>query len=108
MIETKNIPQTLLKRNIHIKLQKICKENDVVFMVVFGSYVRGEQKKNSDIDIAIKYDISSKKTYFDIIDLEDKLSSIFGKKVDLGIYDSINPYIIEQIKKEMIVLYERQ
>ena len=53
MIKVKNL-QTLAKQeNLEKKIAKICKENDIVFMALFGSFVRGNQKKRSDIDILI-------------------------------------------------------
>lgn len=108
MIETKNIPPSLRKRGLREKLLKICEENDVVFMAIFGSFVRGEQKRGSDIDIAIQYEEGKSKSLFDLIDLEDKLRRLFGRKVDIGEFDSISPYIIDCVKKEMIVIYEKR
>jgi predicted nucleotidyltransferase len=34
------------------KLAEICRKNDIVFMAIFGSFIRGEQSGKSDIDIA--------------------------------------------------------
>jgi len=45
MIEIDNLPIQLKKKGLEKKLVKICEENDIVFMAVFGSFVRGEQKK---------------------------------------------------------------
>ena len=56
MTKTKNIPAPLRKRGIEQKLAEICQSNDVTFMAIFGSYVRGEQKRGSDLDIAIEYE----------------------------------------------------
>ena len=89
------------------KIIKQCIENDVVFIGVFGSFVRGDYKEDSDIDIAILYDKGKSKSLFDLIDLEEKLTRLLGRKVDLGIFDSISPYIINEVKKEMEVIYEK-
>jgi predicted nucleotidyltransferase len=108
VIEVKNIPPSLRKEKISEKLAKICEKNDVVFMAIFGSYVRGEQKKRSDIDIAIKYAEGEKKSLFDLVELQERLRKLFSRKVDLGELDSISPYIIDYVKKEMKVIYERR
>jgi len=93
--------------NFKEKIYKICEDNDVIFMAIFGSFVRGEQTKKSDIDIAIKYKEDSKKSLLDLIYLEFKFKKIFKRKVDLGIFDTISPYIIENVKKEMQIIYEK-
>jgi len=77
-------------------------------MAVFGSFVRGKQKKKSDIDIAIEFEKNSEKTLLDLVRIEDELSKIFNRKVDLGIFSSLSPYIIEDVKKEMRIIYEKR
>lgn len=108
MTEVKNLPPSLRKERIREKLAKICEENDVVFMAVFGSFVKGEQRKKSDIDVAIEFDKYSDKSLFDLVHIEYELMKAFKRKVDLGIFSSISPYIIENVKKEMKVIYERR
>jgi hypothetical protein len=107
-IEVEKLPKVLKKRGLEEKLAKICRENDVVFLAVFGSFVRGEQNRKSDVDIAIEFDKSKGKTLLDLVRLEDELSKVFKRKVDLGIFSSLNPYIAEDVKKEMLVIYEKR
>ena len=59
------------------------------------------------MDIAIEFDKNSRKTLLDLVRVEEELTKIFGRKVDLGIFSSINPYIIDDVKKEMKVIYDR-
>jgi hypothetical protein len=77
-------------------------------MVVFGSFIRGEQKRKSDIDIAIEFEKNSEKSLLDLIRIENELRKILKRKVDLGILSSLSPYIIEDVKKEMRVIYEKR
>ena len=90
------------------KLTKICQTNDLVFLAIFGSFVKGKQIKNSDIDIAIEFDKDKPKSLFDLVHLEYELEKIFKRKVDVGIFSSISPYIINEVKKEMKVIYEKR
>ena len=108
MIEIENLPIQIRKKGLEQKLVKICEENDVVFMAIFGSFVRGEQKNKSDIDIAIEFDKNKPKSLLDLVHVEYELSKIFKRKVDLGIFSSLNPYIIEDVKKEMRIIYEKR
>jgi hypothetical protein len=108
MVKIETLPQKLLKKGLGEKLLEICEGNDISFMALFGSFVRGEENTRSDIDIAIEFTDKSRKNLFDLIHIEDGLRKIFGRKVDLGIYSSINPHIIEDVKKQMTVIYEKR
>jgi uncharacterized protein len=106
-IQVEKLPKPLRRSGLEKKLEEICRENDVIFLAVFGSYVRGEQHRGSDVDIAIEFDPNKEKTLLDLIHLENELGKIFKRKVDLGIFGSLHPYIIDVVKKEMRVIYER-
>jgi len=67
---------------------------------VFGSYVRSEQKKDSDLDILITFkEVPSLLTFLAI---ENYLSDLLGVKVDLVMKDSLKPKIGKQILREAI------
>ena len=108
MIAIENLPRQLRRRGLEEKLVKICEKNDIVFMAVFGSFVKEEQTNKSDIDIAIEFDEGKPKSLLDLVHVENELGKIFERKVDLGIFSSLNPYIIEDVKKEMRVIYEKR
>ncbi|PUA31005.1 MAG: hypothetical protein B9J98_08245 [Candidatus Terraquivivens tikiterensis] len=106
-IDVRSLPEELRKEGLEEKLAEFCRKNDIVFMAVFGSFVKGEQSPKSDIDIAIEFDKNSRKTLLDLVRMERELTEIFGRKVDLGIFSSINPYVIDDVKREMRVIYEK-
>ena len=67
---------------------------------VFGSYVRAEQKKDSDLDILVTFkEDPSLLTY---IAIENYLSDLLGVKVDLVMKDSLKPKIGQEILREAI------
>jgi len=107
-IEIQSLPRGLRRRGLKEKLAEICHKNDIVFMAVFGSFVRGEQRRNSDIDIAIEFEKSSEKGLLDLIRIESELGKVLRRKVDLGIFSSLNPNVMEDIKREMRVIYEER
>ena len=84
-METKKIKQ------IKSKIVKILKKNNVVRAGIFGSYARGEEKKNSDIDILVE--INDKISLFDFAGIKIELEEKLGRKVDLVEYKIINPRI---------------
>ena len=83
-----------------LKIVKTLKENGIKRASVFGSYARGEQKKESDIDIIIE----PKKGMglFNFVGVKMDLENKLKKKVDLITYKSINPYLKAYIKREQI------
>ena len=73
---------------------------------LFGSYVRGEQKRQSDIDFLVEFDLTAFGENFDgyydnFIDLVSDLEDLFGKKVDLITIGSLSPYIQPYVEKEV-------
>lgn len=108
MAKIENLPPGLMKKGLREELSKICEGNDICLMAIFGSFVRREETRGSDIDIAIEFTDRRRKDLFDLIHVEDELRKVLGRKVDLGIFSAINPYIIEDVKKEMIVIYEKR
>jgi uncharacterized protein len=74
---------------------KILKKNKAKKASFFGSYVRGEEKKNSDIDMLVELDKG--KSLLDLVSLEHELEDKFKKKFDLITYRSVNPLLKESI-----------
>ena len=66
---------------------------------IFGSYVKGEQNENSDLDILVEY--SDKIGFFDLLHLEEELSALAGIKVDLVMKSNLKKYIGRRILKEV-------
>ena len=69
---------------------------------IFGSYVRGEQRKSSDVDILVEF--YEAPSLFEFIRMERYLKSILGIKVDLVMKNSLKPYIGKHILDEVIYI----
>lgn len=67
---------------------------------LFGSVARGEQKKQSDIDILVEF--SEPIGFFDFIRLENFLSELLDGKVDLVSKKSVKPFLQKYIQKDLI------
>ncbi len=86
---------------IKSKIINILKRNKISKAGIFGSYSRGEQKKDSDIDIVIE--INDKNiSLLGFIGLKLKLEDVLGKKVDMVEYTAIKPLIKNRILNEEI------
>ena len=86
--------------SIKKKLVPILKKEGVKRAGIFGSYVRGEQNKDSDIDILIE--VSDKLSLLFLVSLKRILSNALKKNVDLVEYSTIRPELKEQILNEEI------
>ena len=69
---------------------------------LYGSYSRGDQKENSDIDIVYQLREGNKFGYFEYVELGRILSGQFKKKVELVNYKYMNPIIKRKAEKEII------
>jgi len=71
---------------------------------IFGSYVRGEYKEKSDLDILVEFEEDAKIGLLKFVNLENYLSDIIGVKVDLVEKSALKPRIGKNILREVITL----
>ncbi len=102
MITGKSIDEIkkILKKN-----ESILKENYGIKEIgIFGSYVRGEQKRGSDIDILVEFYPDSSIDLIKFVELEEYLSDLLGIRVDLVMKSALKPRIGKRILKEVVYI----
>jgi uncharacterized protein len=82
------------------RILPLLKEAGVLRSSLFGSFIRGEQTEESDIDILIEF--PKGKSLLDLVDLEMKLEQVLGRKVDLLTYNSLSPYLKDSIQNAQL------
>lgn len=92
--------------NIRKKVVPILKKNGVLKAGLFGSVVRGEEKRRSDIDILVKF--PKGKSLLDLVGLKLELEETLRKKVDIVTYNSIYHLLKEKILNEEVRIYEKR
>jgi predicted nucleotidyltransferase len=97
MQDVEGIKRTLLQHKA--KLRRKFKVKNIG---VFGSYVRGEQKRGSDMDVLVEFEEPI--GLFEFMDLEEYLSELLGVKVDLVSKKALKPHIGERILQEVIMV----
>lgn len=80
------------------KIVGILKKHGVKRAGLFGSYVRGEERTNSDIDILVE--VKKDLSLLDFVGIQLELEEKLHRKVDLGEYDTIKPLIRKRILNE--------
>lgn len=69
---------------------------------VFGSYIRGEQERRSDVDILVEFD--EPPNMFEFIDLKEYLAHNLGTEVDLVMKSALKPTIGKYILEEVVMI----
>lgn len=82
--------------------EEVSRKYKVSEIGIFGSFVRGEQKKRSDIDILVEYDEIP--DLFEFINLERYLKRLLRKKVDLVRKEAIRPELKDRILREVVYI----
>ena len=77
-------------------------------VAIFGSFVRGDESAQSDIDLLITLKPIGQRPPVGLkwFGLEEELSKILGRKVDLISEKALSPYIRPYVQKEMVILYD--
>ena len=81
-------------------LPEIREKYSVSYLGVFGSYVRGEQKSDSDLDLLVEF--CEKPGLFEYIEFEYYLSDLLGIKVDLVTRTGLKPLIEKYVLNEVV------
>lgn len=79
----------------------------VVRAYVFGSYARGENHPNSDIDILVSFDKKAKVSLFDHVNMMYELQDLLGIEVDLVTEGSLLPFAAKTAEKDKVLVFER-
>ncbi|OGO60282.1 MAG: hypothetical protein A2032_02540 [Chloroflexi bacterium RBG_19FT_COMBO_49_13] len=98
-------------KSLH-EIQKTIREQEtylaenfgVKIVGVFGSYVRQEQRPDSDLDLLIELERPPKISLIGLVELEDYLSQILGVQVDLAIKTNLKKYIGKRILEEVVLI----
>jgi predicted nucleotidyltransferase len=70
---------------------------------VFGSYAKGRENDDSDLDLLIN--LKKRINLFELMNLEKELSSLLGVEVDLVTEGAVNKHMKPYIKKDVIYIF---
>jgi predicted nucleotidyltransferase len=95
---------TEIKQILQVQKPYLAEKYGVVEIGVFGSYVRGEQRPNSDVDILIELTDPPYISLIGLVNLENYLSDLLGVKVDVAVKKNLKRRIGQRILQEVIPL----
>jgi uncharacterized protein len=87
-------------QNLIIKLQNSLRDRGIVKAYLFGSYARGEQTAESDLDLLVDY--APGVSLFDVGALSHDLEQEYGRRVDLVSQRSARPRFLERIQDDLL------
>jgi hypothetical protein len=82
----------------------ILKNYGIAKAFIFGSYARGEQREDSDIDLLIEYKPDAKRSLFTLARLKIELEEALQRDVDVVTENALSPYIRESALKSKQVI----
>ena len=95
------------KNNIRVprdKVAEFCKRNGIRKLSLFGSALRGDFRPDSDVDVLVEFE-PGHVPGLAFFAMENELSEILGRKVDLNTPQFLSRYFREQVLAEAEVQY---
>jgi predicted nucleotidyltransferase len=88
------------------QLAEFCQRNQIRKLALFGSVLRRDFRPDSDIDVLVEFEPDAH-IGWEFIDIQDELSQLLRRSVDLHTYKSLNPYFRNKVLPTAEVIYER-
>ena len=95
------------RKNIIEALRLYFSTQPVLRAWLFGSFSRGEETKDSDVDIMVSLD-KSKPIGLKFFGMWSDLEELLGRKVDLVSEGTLLPFAKESVERDKILVYERK
>lgn len=98
--------QRTLPIQIHqSKISEFCQQNHICKLSLFGSVLRDDFNRSSDIDVLVEFE-PGHTPGFAIVTMQQDLSELFGgRMVDLRTPQELSRYIRDRVLAEALVLY---
>jgi len=98
------------KSNIEVprgKLKAFCRRHHIKRLSFFGSVLRDDFRQDSDVDVLVEFETGHTPGW-DIISMEDELTSILSRKVDMHTRNDLSRYIRDRVVREAKVQYSAE
>jgi len=100
---SQKLPISIDKR----KIQKFCAKHHITSLRLFGSVLTSKFNKKSDVDVLVEFDRKHIPTLFQFVDIEEELSDILGRSVDLNTPNSLSHFFRNEVLSQAKYLYGR-
>jgi len=87
------------------KIAAFCQAHHITKLSLFGSVLTEHFRNDSDVDVLVEFDPEQIITLFDIYDMEEELSEIFSRKVDLRTPKELSRHFRDKVVREALLQY---
>jgi uncharacterized protein len=87
------------------KIAEFCRRNRIRWLALFGSSLRDDFRPDSDVDVLVEFEPGTR-VGLAFIAMQDELSELLGRKVDLNTPACLSPYFRKEVLDEAEVLYD--
>ncbi len=96
-----------IKQSIREAIEKDPHKKDILKVSLFGSYVYGVPKEDSDVDVLIELGPEAPIGFFEFFDIRENMENHLRKKVDLLTLESISHFFRDKVIKQAEIIYEQ-
>jgi predicted nucleotidyltransferase len=89
------------------QIADFCARHHIQRLALFGSVLRKDFGPESDIDVVVEFEPGHTPDFFRFVDMQDELSALLGRAVDLNTPAFLSRYFRQQVLDTAQVLYER-
>lgn len=84
------------------KIIPVLEQHDVIHAAVFGSFARGEEREDSDLDLLVE--LGEDKTLLDLVALKLELEEVLGREIDVVTNNALQSGIKEMVLEEQVAI----
>jgi hypothetical protein len=88
------------------EIARFCERHHIRRLALFGSVLRDDFRPDSDVDVLVQFE-PGKSPGWEFFDMQDELSEILGRKVDLNTPGFLSRYFRDRVVAEAETVYER-
>ncbi|MFA6393712.1 MAG: nucleotidyltransferase domain-containing protein [Patescibacteria group bacterium] len=96
-----------IKKKIKEAVLKSDYRKDIEKISLFGSYLSGAEKKDSDVDLLVEFNPAAIVGYFKLVAIQKELGEAVKKEVDLLTPGALSKYFRDEVMKQAELIYEK-
>jgi len=89
------------------EIKEFCLRNRIRYLAFFGSVLRDDFSPDSDVDVLVEFEPGARVGLIGFSGMENELSELIGRKVDLNTPGFLSPYFRDEVVEEAETVYEQ-
>ena len=101
-----NMKKQEIKKKIKEAIEKNPFKKDIKKVSLFGSYVNGAPREDSDVDLLVEFNPQARVGFFKLVEIQESIGNHIGRPIDLLTPEAISKYFREKVLREAEIIYE--